>query len=151
MSLFPGCPPATKCRAALCLPAAVLEPFPAAQNLSGIILATPLPCDRGVGETLAPGGDEGRRTMSWKGCRHTSRVECKVAKAGQVPWGWWEGRWGPLECDGEGLVRRMLTEAPENLTSGVHQALPVSSTVRGPNAYRTLIKILHLQGIFNII
>lgn len=58
-------------------------PLPAAQNLSGIILATPLPCDREVGETLARGGDEGRRTMCWKGCRHTS---C-VAKAGEVPLG----------------------------------------------------------------
>ena len=35
----------------------------------------------------------------------------------KCPWGWWEGRWGPLECDGEGLVRCVLTEAPENLTS----------------------------------
>ena len=41
--------------------------------------------------------------------------------------------------------------SPGESDISVHQALPVSSIVRGPSAYYTLIKILHVQGIFNII
>ena len=42
---------------------------------------------------------------------------------------------------------------PQNVTSGVQQALPVSSTLRGPNAYHTLTKILTFIGniYYNII
>ena len=127
------------------------RPLPAAQNLSGIILATALPCDGGVGETLALAGGEGRRTMCWKGCRHTSRVECELAEAGEVPLGVVGGEVGSTGVWWRGSCETRANGSPRESDISVDQALPVSSTVRGPNAYHTLIKILHLQGIFNII
>lgn len=104
-----------KHRAALCLPVVVLEPglsLPLRIS-AGWFSATPLPCDGGVRETLAQEGDEAGGCFTGKDAVtfHMTGMG-RWPRLGKCPWGWWEVRWGPLECDGEGLVILLLTESP---------------------------------------
>lgn len=131
------------------------RPLPATQNLSGIILGHPTALWRGSEGDLGPGRWWGRRMMCWKGCCHISHDwNGKMAKAGEVPLRVVGGEMGSTGMWWRGSRDTSANRIPpQNVTSGVQQALPVSSTLRGPNAYHTLTKILTFIGniYYNII